>query len=51
MSTENTLERKWEGMNLVIVDQEKNLSIAVELYKLIIKIINNKTTIGPIKTL
>ena len=51
MSTENTLERKWEGMNLVIVDQEKNLSIVVELYKLIIKIINNKAVIEPIKIL
>ena len=38
-------------MNLAIVDQEKNLNIVVELYKLIIKIINNKTTIDPIKTL
>ena len=38
-------------MNLVIADQEKNLNIVVELYKLIIKIINNKTTIEPIKNL
>ena len=38
-------------MNLVTADQEKNLSIVAELYKLIIKIINNKTAIDPIKTL
>jgi len=45
------LERKWKEMNLAIVDQEKSLSIVVELYKLTTKIINNKNTIDPIKTL
>ena len=51
MSIENMLEKKWKEMNLVIVDQEKNLSTVVVLYKLIIKIVNNNIVIDPIKTL